>query len=202
MNFIQPIHRQAKPFLLLPWLLASCGESDLENQAREMIEQQKDSNSTTTIQANEEVVTQSPDGLQFTKEKSGTGIRESVGISKEGQLTYKGDFKDGKPEGLWTTFFPSGRPRWQGVKKDGLNHGSFDMWYEDGSKRMSGTYERGKKHGKSTAWHPNGVKWLEQWHHQGVPVRLWKHWNDQGELIDETQHPDHESNATQKPKGE
>ena len=105
MNFIQPIHRQAKPFLLLPWLLASCGESDLENQAREIIEQQKDSNSTTTIQANEEVVTQSPDGLQFTKEKSGTGIRESVGISKEGQLTYKGDFKDGKPEGLWTTFF-------------------------------------------------------------------------------------------------
>ena len=145
------------------------------------------------------MVTQSQDVLQFTKEKSTTGIRESVGISKEGQLTYKGDFKDGKPEGLWTTFFPSGRPRWQGVKKDGLNHGSFDMWYEDGSKRMSGTYERGKKHGKSTAWHPNGVKWLEQWHHRS-PLRLWNR-NDQGKLIDETQHPDHENNALKTPRG-
>ena len=196
MNSSQPFHRLTFPFLFL-LMLASCGESDLENQAREILDEQKEINASTPAQATDAKVVQSPDGLQFKKDKSDASRQESVGISKEGQLTYKGDFKDGKPEGLWTTFFPNGRPRWQGVKKDGLNHGSFTMWYEDGSKRMKGNYERGKKHGKSTAWHPNAVKWLEQWHHHGAPVGLWKNWNNQGELIDETQHPDQESNTTQ-----
>ena len=196
MNSSQPFHRLTFPFLFL-LMLASCGESDLEYQAREILDKQKEINASTPAQATDAKVVQSPDGLQFKKEKTNSNTQESVGISKEGQLTYKGDFKDGKPEGLWTTFFPNGRPRWQGVKKDGLNHGSFTMWYEDGSKRMKGNYERGKKHGKSTAWHPNAVKWLEQWHHHGAPVGLWKNWNNQGELIDETQHPDQETNATQ-----
>ena len=196
MNFRQPFHRLTFPFLLL-LMLASCGESDLENQARDILDEQKEINASTPPRETKAAIVQSQDGLQFKKEKTNSNTQESVGISKEGELTYKGDFKDGKPEGLWTTFFPNGRPRWQGVKKDGLNHGSFTMWYEDGSKRMKGTYERGKKHGKSTAWHPNAVKWLEQWHHHGTPVGLWRNWNNQGELIDETEHPDHESKATQ-----
>ena len=127
----------------------------------------------------------SADGLQFRKLDQKTMVEQSVGFSKQGQIEYEGEFKNGKPEGAWTTFFPDGRPRWKGLKKNGLNHGPYKMWYPDGRKKMEGTFFNGEKQGRSIAWHPNGVKLLEQWHEQGVPTGVWKRWDSTGSLTEE-----------------
>ena len=57
-------------------------------------------------------IVKSPDGLQFTQNNIDSDVEASVGFSNKGHLSYKGEFKNDKPHGLWTTFFPDGKPRW------------------------------------------------------------------------------------------
>ena len=171
-------------FLPLLSLLVSCGDKDIEQEAREMLEK---NNSIQSSKKDENVLkglTRSVDGLQFKRQKEGN-TQESIGFSETGKVSYLGDFKDGKPEGIWTTFFPDGKPRWKGRKKNGLNDGEFTLWYPDGRRKMEGFYKEGKKQGRSVSWHPNGEKWQEQWHQNGTPSGVWKTWNAEGVLIKE-----------------
>ena len=133
-------------------------------------------------------IVKSPDGLQFTQNNIDSDVEASVGFSNKGHLSYKGEFKNDKPHGLWTTFFPDGKPRWQGYKKEGINHGRYTLWYDNGRKRMEGTYENGKKQGLSTSWHPNGAKWQHQLHVAGQPKGTWKTWDPKGNLISQIFH--------------
>ena len=161
------------------FFIFGCGEKTLQDEAKEILS--NDHNSL------ENPVEKSVDGLQFTQEKSDSPQESStVGFSNEGKLSYKGDFKNGQPHGLWTTYFPDGKPRWQGYKKEGVNHGSYTMWYESGKKRIEGMYENGLKHGQSTAWHPSGVKWQQKSYDHGHPIGTWKKWDEKGNLISET----------------
>ena len=164
-------------------LAASCSEKTLEEEAREMLEENASGLPSDGLDASG--VTRSQDGLQFTKSEKGTDKQESIGLTKDGAVSYKGEMKNGKPEGSWTTFFPDGKKRWQGVKKDGLNHGPFTMWYPGGEVKMKGTYLNGKKDGLSTMWYEDGTKWREQSHRDGRPTGTWKTWNPEGVLIEE-----------------
>ena len=130
-------------------------------------------------------IEKSADGLQFSISNDDTDKNSTVGFSKKGEVSYKGDFKKGKPHGLWTTYFPDGKPRWEGYKKEGVNHGSFTMWYDNGKKRIKGVYENGLKHGLTIAWHKNGVKWQQRSYHLGNPVGTWKSWDEKGTLMSE-----------------
>ena len=136
----------------------------------------------------ESYIEKSADGLQFTNTNNNSDKKSTVGFSREGEITYKGDLKNGQPHGLWTTFFPDGKPRWQGYKKNGVNHGSFTMWYENGKKRIEGSYENGLKKGRSISWHPNGAKWQQKSYESGNPVGTWKTWDESGKLISEVSH--------------
>ena len=133
-------------------------------------------------------IEKSIDGLQFSKKSEGTDTDSTVGFSKEGELTYKGNLKRGQPHGLWTTYFSDGKPLWEGYKREGVNHGTFTMWYENGRKRIEGSYENGLKHGRSIAWHQNGVKWQQKSYHLGNPVGKWKTWDKKGILTSEVSH--------------
>ena len=130
-------------------------------------------------------IKESPDGLQFVHSIPDSDLESSVGFSKEGHLSYKGDFKNGKPEGLWTTYFPDGKPRWQGRKENGNSHGPFTIWYENGRKKLQGTYHHGMKHGIITAWHKNGIRWQTKGYANGKPSGIWKTWDEEGNLISE-----------------
>jgi len=164
---------------LLNGFFEGCSDGKLEEEAAEILSEQEEENI---------AIRESPDGLQFTQNKTNDEVEASVGFSKQGHLSYKGDFKDDKPHGLWTTFFPDGKPRWQGHKKEGLNHGQYAMWYENGRKRMEGAYENGQKHGRSISWHPNGVKWQYKFHQFGEPKGTWSTWDNQGNLISKVNH--------------
>lgn len=178
------------PLILYMGLLSSCSETNIQTKAEEILTEEE-TNPDHKIQ-------QSADGLQFKKTKQNSNLESSVGFTKEGHVSYKGDFKNGKAEGLWTTFFPDGKPRWEGIKKNGMNNGPFTMWYENGRKKLEGFYLNGKKHGKSTAWYQNGAKWQHKFHQDGSPTGTWKKWDENGKLISEITHNQGlESNATQ-----
>ena len=103
------------PVFLLVATLCSCSDSSIQEKAEEILADEKES-SNSPIQ-------KSVDGLHFTQAKKSSGMETSVGFSREGHLSHKGKFQNGSAEGLWTTYFEDGRPRWQGSKKDGENHG-------------------------------------------------------------------------------
>jgi antitoxin component YwqK of YwqJK toxin-antitoxin module len=168
------------------FLLFSCGEPDLKEQALQIFDSNETSPSESKIKSKN--LLRSADGLQFTKVDKHKNTAQTVGLTKNGSVSFEGKMKNGKPEGAWTTFFPDGRPRWKGKKKDGLNHGPFTMWYPEGLKKMEGVYENGKKHGLSTMWHLNGAKWKEQHHYFGSPIGNWRTWNNQGEMIENINH--------------
>ena len=180
--------RKSQVAISLAWVVAffflqSCAEESLEERAREILDA-NDSNQSQKTAENEGLI-RSPDGRQFTEVSKDKSNDQSVGFTQAGSLAYKGELKDGKPEGAWTTFFADGRTRWKGIKKDGLNHGPFTMWYENGKVKMNGTFNNGKKDGKSTIWYQSGKKWREQWHKNGEPSGIWKTWNENGELGEE-----------------
>ena len=176
-----------RKFCLVSFLiLSSCSDPGLQEKAVEIFEQ---NGSASNQEMNSETgLTRSSDGLQFTKKENDTNQSETIGLTKEGKVSFEGKMKNGKQHGLWITFFPDGRPRWKGLKKEGLSHGPFTMWYPDGKKKMEGNYKDGKKHGVSTMWHLNGTKWKEQHHLQGEPIGKWKAWNDLGQVIEEVDH--------------
>ena len=167
----------------------SCGEKKMEDEVFEILEDGEENNDSALQEKNPKIAI-SEDGLEFKKKIDGTDTEESVGVNESGEIVYKGGFKNGKPEGEWTTFFADGKPRWKGTKRDGLNHGPFSMWYPSGRKKMDGSFSKGEKDGSEISWHLNGMKWHQRFFSQGTPVGLWKTWDDQGNLLSEVQHPD------------
>ena len=168
--------------LISSGFVASCGENELRNEAIELFE--NNNSQTSGHDQNSSAILRSTDGLQFIKENSLKKQAETVGLTKDGKLSFEGKLKDGKPHGDWITFFGDGRPRWKGTKKEGLSHGPFTMWYPNGKKKIEGIYEDGQKHGLSTIWHLNGAKWKEQSHNYGEPSGIWRTWNENGVLTE------------------
>ena len=166
----------------------SCGEKKMKDEVIEILEQREEKNGY-PLQGKNPKISVSSDGLEFKKKIEGTDTEESVGVNENGEIVYKGGFKNGKPEGEWTTFFADGKPRWKGTKRDGLNHGPFSMWYPSGRKKMDGSFSKGEKNGSEISWHLNGMKWHQRFFSLGTPVGLWKTWDDQGKLLSEVEYP-------------
>jgi antitoxin component YwqK of YwqJK toxin-antitoxin module len=115
--------------------------------------------------------------------------QKTIGLTKEGKVSFEGKMKNGKQDGLWITFFPDGRPRWKGVKKEGLSHGTFHLCGIRMAKRKwKAVTKRVKNTVLSIMWHLNGTKWKEQHHLQGKPAGKWRTWNNLGQLLDEVDH--------------
>ena len=172
------------PTTLIFFGILSCGEKKMEDEVFEILESSEEINDL-VIQEKNPKISISEDGLEFKKKIAGTDTEESLGVNDSGEIVYKGGFKNGKPEGEWTTFFSDGKPRWKGIKIDGLNHGTYSMWYPSGRKKMDGSFWKGEKDGNEISWHLNGMKWHQRFFSKGTPVGLWKTWDDQGKLLSE-----------------
>ena len=75
----------------------------------------------------------------------------------------EGSFLDGKPDGMWTYWFPNGQKKEEGnpVSSDStslafLNDGIWTFWHANGQMKETGTYINGEKDGPWTEWHDNG----------------------------------------------
>ena len=82
-------------------------------------------------------------------------------LHENGQLTDKGNYKDGKFDGLWIE------------------------WYENGKKKMESNYKDGKIIGLQVIWHENGQKGYEVTYKDDEIVEgSEKFWNSKGEPVD------------------
>ena len=69
--------------------------------------------------------------------------------------------------------------------KDGKKDGLVTSWLENGQKSMEGHWKEDKWHGLWVVWHENGQKWFEEIYKDGKMVEgSAKYWNSKGEPVD------------------
>jgi len=76
----------------------------------------------------------------------------------DGTLQSEGDYENGKKQGLWITYYPSGRIASQGTYADGEPQGTWEYYFEDGSLSASGEYIGGQKNGYWSSLSKEGKK--------------------------------------------
>ena len=71
----------------------------------------------------------------------------SVDYHDNGQLSSKGNYKDGKRDGLVEGFHENGQLRYRRNFKDGELDGLFEWFHKNGQLRFRGNYKNGKREG-------------------------------------------------------
>jgi antitoxin component YwqK of YwqJK toxin-antitoxin module len=72
-----------------------------------------------------------------------------------GELS-SGAFRGGKKEGFWTSYFENGRKQNAGSFHQDVPEGLWRTWYENASRESEGRYAHGEKTGRWTYWFRNG----------------------------------------------
>ena len=76
--------------------------------------------------------------------------------NENGQLEAKGNFKDGKRDGLYELYFENGQLERKGNFKDGKEDGLGELYYENGQLQERRNYKEGKPDGLSEEYYVNG----------------------------------------------
>jgi antitoxin component YwqK of YwqJK toxin-antitoxin module len=91
-----------------------------------------------------------------------------------------GRFRDGKRDGSWTRWHPSGKvdavTLWDNGKPV-----SFEAWHVNGQKWEQGSFVDGFKQGMWSRWHVNGQKEVESYFEHGTLDRRYTVWHDNGQ---------------------
>jgi len=72
-------------------------------------------------------------------------------------------FKQGKPHGIWTWWYPSGQKRREAVYVDGTLDGTVTEWYPDGRISSREEYLQGRKKANDVAYYRPQVKRWQGW---------------------------------------
>ena len=72
-----------------------------------------------------------------------------------GKKKYEENWKDGKEDGLWTSWYENGQKKGEGIFKDGKLDGLVTQWYKNGQKSGEGTYKDGEWISSKT-WNEDG----------------------------------------------
>ena len=67
-------------------------------------------------------------------------------IYADSVLISRGSYVNGKPDGLWTVWYPNGQMKEEGNYLMGVKHGMWVEWYEDGEIMWKGEWENGTRH--------------------------------------------------------
>ena len=77
-----------------------------------------------------------------------------------GQLWWKGDYKDGKKDGPWVYYHENGQLESKGDWKDGEPDGPWVGYWDNGQLWMKGDYKDGKEDGPWVEYYHNGqLEW-------------------------------------------
>jgi len=91
-----------------------------------------------------------------------TLIKEEINYHPNGEVYFKGEYKDQKKNGLWTSFYPDGGKWSETVFKEGKTHGKTISWHKNGEKHFEGFYTNGKPSGHWIFYDQEGNKTYEK----------------------------------------
>lgn len=102
---------------------------------------------------------------------------------ESGQPQFRGEFRDGLPQGEHTTWYLHGQMWGNGRYEDGLEHGKWRKWHQNGELYSEWSMERGAWNGIYTEWHDNGKKRIEVEFIKGLRQGPQYMWDEQGVLV-------------------
>jgi hypothetical protein len=85
-------------------------------------------------------------------------ITDGMNITRwpNGNVKMQGNYKDGKRQGEWQSFFENGKINSDEIFVDGQTNGKVTVYYENGKKRYEGENNNGKLNGVWNYWDENG----------------------------------------------
>ncbi len=95
---------------------------------------------------------------------------------------YIGNYKKGKPEGEWTTYFMDAAIYQIDNYKKGKLHGSFKQFSREGKLLFIQNYKRGEKQGLYKGYYENGLISSKGRFKKGKQVGKWKLYYENGEI--------------------
>ena len=97
-------------------------------------------------------------------------------LYENGQKRIERNYKDGKRDGLYSSWYENGQKMSEVKHKDGKADGLETVWYENGQWRRSGNHVDGKMDGVWTHWYENGQQRDELFYLGGyiVSAIVWK----------------------------
>ena len=96
---------------------------------------------------------------------------------ENGQKKHEENWKGGKKDGIWTGWWENGQKKYEQNFKDDKVDGLWTSWHEkNGQKSFEGTYKDDKEDGLLTSWYENGQKKLERNFKDGklMSAEAWK----------------------------
>ncbi len=89
--------------------------------------------------------------------------------------------KDGENE----LYYPNGRLKMKGEIRDSKRQGLWTSWYDSGIKWSEDTYSMGVKDGRTTSFYPNGQARYIGYYTNDVRSGIWRFYDEEGNLIKE-----------------
>ncbi|OGF48121.1 MAG: hypothetical protein A2231_09145 [Candidatus Firestonebacteria bacterium RIFOXYA2_FULL_40_8] len=84
------------------------------------------------------------------------GVFEKFEIPKKPLPRETGNLKDGKKEGVWSTYYQNDKILAEITYKNGVKDGKYTCYYQRGQKWEEGLYNNGLVEGKWSSWYPDG----------------------------------------------
>jgi antitoxin component YwqK of YwqJK toxin-antitoxin module len=118
---------------------------------------------------------------------SGCGGEVKREFYESGKLLSETPYKNGKAEGLATSWYETGEKMEETLYKNGQREGLETHWYKTGEKHNEYPYKNGRIIGLATYWHKNGVKSREE---QWKDDNLWlvTTWGEDGKMTSQFDH--------------
>ena len=161
------------PFILLaislPLLLGGCGGKEVNSKELEERE-----------------------GVYYVSGSDTPYTGKSFKLNENGKKAIERNFKDGKADGLYTTWHENGQKEEEILFKEGNMDGLQTYWDEDGQKLMKRNWKDGKKEGLHVSWYPNEQKQRETNYKDGKEEGLHVAWHQNGQKLVEVNYKDGE----------
>jgi antitoxin component YwqK of YwqJK toxin-antitoxin module len=97
--------------------------------------------------------------------------------------------------GLYTAYFPNGKPKEESWYENDTLHGQRKLFYENGQLKITENYEHGAFVGKFLSYYENGKTDQEGQYVNNEMAGLWKRYYDTGELMEEVRFEHNEENG-------
>ncbi len=121
------------------------------------------------------------EGVIYLKDSKIPFTGKAIALHENGQKKMEGNFKNGKKDGLETSWYEDGQKRSEDNFKDGKLDGLSIFWFPNGQKGNEGIYKDGITEGIHKMWHENGQMRAEAKFENGIGST--KFWNSKGESV-------------------
>ncbi len=124
-----------------------------------------------------------PDGAVWRDENYFNGKEDGdfTEYDEEGKVLTQGKYNSGEKEGEW--YYDVGDHIEKGSYIAGLREGKWFYYFDDGTVQFEGNFLQGNPEGRQKYYYPDGELKEEQYYKMGIRTKIWKKYNEKGDLV-------------------